>query len=69
MCVTRIVARAVWQFILVVGVVEADGVGVGRSGASHARCEDEFRGLVVAALCEEHVAAGAVEEGREDFVG
>jgi hypothetical protein len=48
-------------------------MGVGWRGAAIAGSEDEFDrsggagGLMIAALDEEHVAAGAVEERGEDF--
>ena len=50
-----------------VGVVEALSIGVGRSGATLARSQNEFCGGVSRTLNDKHVAAGAVEQSGEDL--
>ena len=50
-------------------VVEAAGVGVGWRGAAVARGEDELGGCVGGGDAQEHIAAGAVEQGGEDGGG
>ena len=44
-------------------VVEGGGVGVGRRRAAHAWGEDEFCRCLRVALLDDHIAAGAVEQG------
>jgi hypothetical protein len=50
-------------------VVEGGGVGIGWSGPSVTRSEDELGEGGVVALDEDHVGGGAVEEGCEHLSG
>ena len=58
-----------WSPIVVSRVVESRCVRVGRRDAAGTRSEDEFGGFVTFACGEEHIAAGAVEQGAENLGG
>ena len=57
--------RGVLRFL----VVETRGIGVRWGDSASAGGEDELCWFWTGALNDEHVAAGAVEEGREDLAG
>jgi len=60
-------ARRAWGWVFVFDLVVASDVGVGGSGASGARGEDELGWAVTGGVNEEHVAAGAVEKRVKDI--
>lgn len=57
------------SFFGVASFVEDTGVGVGRRSPSLTWGEDELRGRGAFAMDQEHIAAGAVEQGGENLRG